>query len=55
MTAAGFGRVLTMSPPIVTDMRAYAGKVPHTISRVRVRRVIVSKVIVSRVKVIVNQ
>ena len=27
MVAAGFGRVITMSPPIVTDMRAYAGKV----------------------------
>ena len=33
MVKAGFGRVVTMSPPIVTDMRAYAGKTAYYISK----------------------
>ena len=33
MLASGFGRVITMSPPIVTDMRAYAGKTAYYMSK----------------------
>ena len=33
MLAAGFGRVITMSPPIVTDMRAFAGKTAYFMSK----------------------
>jgi len=33
MIAGGYGRVITMSPPIVSDMRAYAGKTAYYISK----------------------
>jgi len=35
MAAGKFGRVITMSPPITTDMRMYKGKTGYFMSKVR--------------------